>query len=61
MIELELIMVVEYEFIFMLCIPWTNYIESLCKLVVLQFTPDPGEAQSDCTNYCECLYIIDAI
>lgn len=48
MIELELNMFSRNLFL------WTNSV----NLSSYGFTPS-GEAQSDCTKYCECLYIRD--
>lgn len=60
MIDLEMMMVLSIHLFFMLCIPWTNYLASVNLLSYSSLLYE-GVAQSDCTIYCECLYIIDAI
>lgn len=63
MIELEIILVSSMN-LFLCCVYHGQIIYRVyvnLSSYSLTHSCTRGEAQSDCTKYCECLYIIDAI
>lgn len=60
MIELEIIMVLSMN-LFLCCVYHGQNYRVYVNLLSYSSLLYGGEAQSDCTKYCECLYIIDAI